>query len=361
MLSAVAAVVSALTYGLALQRRSFLLGVLGALDLAMFLGFFGAWLDRGSALGLAMFSLGGSALYLLFTRVATAPSDTNPAIPYAGGAVVCAAVSALAGLHVMADRWATHGVAGAAWPYAVALAALAASRVAGPGGSAARFVAAATLTLAPTLEALIRDELGFTLVALALGTGLLLAAALALAAVARRGAHRADVPRARRGPRGADDAGPAGARSPRRGGRRGRTGRVDHPHRGRARAAADLVRAHGAGAARAAGCWRCSASAPSSRCSPCACSATRGTSRRRPWSSAARRRRRRWGFTRRAAVLAVGATALGVNLWVQYFARLAGVLPLSVRLVGFGVGLLIGGVIYEQTLRRRMSALASWD
>jgi hypothetical protein len=37
------------------------------------------------------------------------------------------------------------------------------------------------------------------------------------------------------------------------------------------------------------------------------------------------------------------------------------VLPLSVRLVGFGVGLLLGGVTYEQSLRHRATALRTWE
>ena len=64
--------------------------------------------------------------------------------------------------------------------------------------------------------------------------------------------------------------------------------------------------------------------------------------------------------TRRAAVLLVSAAALIVNLWVQYFVRLVGVFPLSVRLVGFGVGLLVGGVLYEQQVKQRLSRLKDW-
>ena len=67
------------------------------------------------------------------------------------------------------------------------------------------------------------------------------------------------------------------------------------------------------------------------------------------------------GLTRRAAVMIVGATALLVNGWIQYFVRLADLLPLSVRLVGFGVGLLLGGVTYEQSLRHRATALRTWE
>jgi hypothetical protein len=65
--------------------------------------------------------------------------------------------------------------------------------------------------------------------------------------------------------------------------------------------------------------------------------------------------------TRRAAVLLVSAAALIVNLWIQYFVQLEGAFPLSVRLVGFGVGLLVGGVLYEQQVRHRISLLRDWN
>jgi hypothetical protein len=363
VLSAVAAVVSVLTYALALHRRSFLLGVLGALDLAMFLGFFGVWLDRGTAMGLAMYALAGSALYLLFARAATSKADSTPAVPYAGGVIVCAAVSALAGLHVMSDRWVTHGVAGAAWPYAVALAALAGSLLAGPGGGAARFVALATLTLAPIVESLVRDELGFTLAALVLGLVMLLAAALA-PSLRERGEARTEL-------MFLGLVGALGAPAMRalhaldRAGREGDTRSqgawitlaagaltlllISYVLTGRVkRAQHRMLEVTGLGALFALLTLR-------------VLTDTQDLFTAAVTLGGAAVATALGGFTRRAAVLAVGATALGVNLWVQYFVRLAGMLPLSVRLVGFGVGLLLGGVIYEQTLRRRMAALKDWD
>lgn len=363
VLSAVAAAVSVITYALALHRRSFLLGVLGALDLGMFLGFFGVWLDRGTALGLAMYALAGSALYLLFARAATSKADSTPALPYAGGVIVCALVSALAGLHVMAERWVTHGVAGAAWPYAVALAAVVGSLVAGPGGGAARFVALATLTLAPTVESLVRDELGFALAALVLGLVMLLAAALA-PSLRERGEARTEL-------LFLGLAGALGAPAMRALHALDRVGRegdarsegawitlaaaslslllISYALTGRVkRAQHRLLEVMGLGALFAVLTLRVLGDTQELF----AAAVTLGGAAVATALGA---------FTRRAAVLAVGATALGVNLWVQYFARLAGVLPLSVRLVGFGVGLLLGGVIYEQTLRRRMAALKDWD
>jgi hypothetical protein len=58
--------------------------------------------------------------------------------------------------------------------------------------------------------------------------------------------------------------------------------------------------------------------------------------------------------------MVVAAAWVIVNLWVQYFVRLEEVLPLSVRLVGFGVGLLVGGVLYEQEVRHRLSKPKDW-
>jgi hypothetical protein len=64
--------------------------------------------------------------------------------------------------------------------------------------------------------------------------------------------------------------------------------------------------------------------------------------------------------TRRAALLVCGAVGLFVNGWVQYFVRLEA-LPLSMRLVGFGVALLALGVLYEQRVRRHLPLLRDWN
>jgi hypothetical protein len=60
-------------------------------------------------------------------------------------------------------------------------------------------------------------------------------------------------------------------------------------------------------------------------------------------------------------VLLASVTALIIHLWIQYFVQLPGVFPLSVRLVGFGVGLLVGGVLYEQQVRHRLARLRDWN
>jgi hypothetical protein len=61
-------------------------------------------------------------------------------------------------------------------------------------------------------------------------------------------------------------------------------------------------------------------------------------------------------------VLLVGAgVTLLINGWIQYFMRLSDVLPSSVLLVGFGAGLLLIGVLYEQMLKKRLPELREWS
>ncbi len=65
-------------------------------------------------------------------------------------------------------------------------------------------------------------------------------------------------------------------------------------------------------------------------------------------------------FTRRATLVLLAAVALLLNLWIQYFAKLRHAFPTSVLVLGFGLSLLVFGVLYERRVRHLLPRLESW-
>ena len=63
---------------------------------------------------------------------------------------------------------------------------------------------------------------------------------------------------------------------------------------------------------------------------------------------------------RRATLVGFASSALLLNLWIQYFGKLKEVLPTSLLLVGFGLGLLAGGFSLERKVRALLPELKSW-
>ncbi len=365
VIAALAAVVSLVTYGLALLRRAGPFGVLAAMDVAVLCASLGAYLRTGSVMGPAAFALGVAGLYALLAQVASWREAKSTALPMALGAGGAAALSAFVGGVVMVDHWDTHGLLGAAWPFVVAAVAsvAVAAKASSPLKDAAAFVAGAIVVLAPTAEAMLRDELGFTLFAVGVG-GAVLVAALWRPELKERGEVRAEAllaglfgvmasPDARllhtigEG-RGEWLAGDSGARWVVMGAVSAGllatsyavTARVSRA-RYRLLEVGALVQLYGLLTLQVLAAHREAAPAALALGSSAGLLAL-------------------GAVTRRAAVLLISVAALIVNLWVQYFARLEGVFPLSVRLVGFGVGLLVGGVLYEQQVKQRLSRLKEW-
>jgi len=64
--------------------------------------------------------------------------------------------------------------------------------------------------------------------------------------------------------------------------------------------------------------------------------------------------------TRRATLVFLAAIALLVNLWIQYFEKLRDAFPTSVLVLGFGLGLLAFGVLYERRVKHLLPTLDSW-
>ena len=362
---ALAAVVAATTFGLALWRRSGPFGVLAAIDFAVFFGALGEYLRSGTVMGPAGYALAVAGAYAALAMVAVWRDAQPAAQPLALAQVIAAAISVAAGLAVLNGHWDTHGLLATAWPYLVAAAAALLLRAAAPVGTAATFTAGAILVLAPTAEALLRDERGFTVGAVAVGALVLLAALLrpelrarddarveavlaglfgVMAATDLRVFHAIDSSGSGSGwlgSHGLDWALLAAVSAALLALSYAVTARV-----GRARFRLLEIAALG----QFYGLLTLQTLATQHELQPAALVLA---------SSAALLTL--GVVTRRAAVMALSAAALILNAWIQYFVRLEDVFPLSVRLVGFGVGLLVGGVLYEQQLRHRLAQLRDWN
>jgi hypothetical protein len=359
-----AAAVSAPTYGLALWRRSGPFGALAALDLAVFFGCLGEHLKTGSVMGPPGYALAVAAGYAAAAMGAVWRDAKPAAQPLGLGMVLAAGGSALAGLWVLGGHWETHGLVGAAWPFAVAAAAATLARAPSPVGPMAAFVAGAVVVFAPTAEALMRGELGFTLGAVAVGA-LVLLAAVGWSALRERDDARAEALlaglfgvlvapcaralRAIEASRGSAWPGPHGAPWVVVGATAAGLLALSYASTGRvSRARYRLLEI--AALAQLYGLLTLQVLTTHDDFAPAALALA---------ASAALLTL--GAVTRRAAVMLVSAGALIVHLWIQYFVRLLGVFPLSVRLVGFGVGLLVGGVLYEQQVRHRLARLRDWN
>lgn len=67
------------------------------------------------------------------------------------------------------------------------------------------------------------------------------------------------------------------------------------------------------------------------------------------------------GVTRERLMLVAGAVVgLTINAWVQYFARLHGVLPTPLLMIGFGLSILVAGVLYERKVKGLLQGMKGW-
>jgi hypothetical protein len=65
-------------------------------------------------------------------------------------------------------------------------------------------------------------------------------------------------------------------------------------------------------------------------------------------------------WQRRALLVAAASTMLFLNLWLQYFAKLHDQLPTFGLLLGFGLGLVAFGLLYERRVKHALPALKTW-
>ncbi len=64
---------------------------------------------------------------------------------------------------------------------------------------------------------------------------------------------------------------------------------------------------------------------------------------------------------RHVVIVALASGALLLNLWIQYFQKLRDTFPTAVLVIGFGIGLLVAGVIYERKIRHVLPKLKEWS
>jgi len=355
-----AGLVAGVTYALGLWRRAQGLVVLATLDLVVFFAALGHHLRTGSVMGLPAYTLAVAAGYAVLAAGASRRGPDTLGSPLALLAGIGAALSACAGVFVMAAHPETHRLPGAVWPYGVALAAALLSRGAGSLGTVALWVAGAVVVLAPTAEAMVYETLPMAVGAVGFGAAVVLGA---LVSAREKRGHEAPVEVLLVGLLGMlavpglrlvsamlhthedGDVGRWGALV-------GTTalgllatafvatGRVARDNH-RLLELAAVVTGLGALSLQVL----CTLDPIEPALATLGCAAVLAVY---GW------------FGRRAVVFVAGTLALLVHGWVQYFVRLEAVLPMSIRLVGFGVGLLVAGVVYEQRLRPRVAALRQW-
>ncbi len=356
------AVVSAVTYALALGRRAAPLAVVATLDLCVFFGALGDYLHTGSVMGPPGYALVVAAGYSLLAAGATRRGPDALAGPLGLAAGLAAVLSAGLGVLVMHNHPESHREVGALWPYLVALCAAVLSRAGGPLGAVALFVAGGLVMVVPTGEAFVRDTLGMAGIAVAVGA-LVVAGTLRSARLQQRPAAQSEallgglagmlcVPGLRLAalltrpePTDLSEAGPWWGLVVATGcgllvAAYAVTDRVRRDHHRLLEAAAVLSLL---GALTLQVVATLDPLAPALAALGCALALAL------------------YGFVgRRAVVFLAGVGGLVIHGWIQYFVRLQDVLPLSIRLVGFGVGLLVAGVVYEQQLRPRVVILRDW-
>ncbi len=64
---------------------------------------------------------------------------------------------------------------------------------------------------------------------------------------------------------------------------------------------------------------------------------------------------------RHVVIVALASGALLLNLWIQYFQKLRDTFPTAVLVIGFGIGLLVAGVLYERKIRHILPKLKDWS
>lgn len=65
--------------------------------------------------------------------------------------------------------------------------------------------------------------------------------------------------------------------------------------------------------------------------------------------------------SKRAALVLAAAIGLLVNLSIQYFAKLSDVFPIFLLVLGFGLGFLALGILYERKIRHLLPELKTWS
>lgn len=353
-------------FALGWARRSPAFGALAAAHFAVFTFCLGEVLKSDTKTGPALYALGVALAYALVAVVGHKARGAVLGAPFAVGACIVGWVSALAGLVlVFDDDWL---VFGAAWPYAVAAVAVGLALVAPVGyrSAAAWVTAGGVLAVAPTVAALAQHErfaplavavaTGFALVVVAFRFGPIARESSRQTATALIGITNATVPTTLLFLGGCTSADGLAM--------------LSGPH-GRNMVALVVVSALLVGSSYVFG--KSAVKKEAYRVLELA-----GLSQLfGAFTFASAIRYDDWFYpavcvsvgavvlalgvgTRRATLAVLASVALVANLSIQYFAKLRDAVPLSLLVLGFGVVLLVGGVLYERRVRHLLPRLREW-
>ncbi len=372
--------VTGVTWGLAVARGSAILGSLAALDAIAAWAFLGDLLSSRSDTGPPVFLLLVAAGYAALTWAGDRLGGRRPAVPTAIAACGAACVSGLSTLWIVADQWYHDDLRlfGSVWPYVPIAAALGVVWLVRPGvyRTIACVAAGLLLTLVPTLSALFGYRSIVYVQAAVLVGGAALGAAFFLPAVAERSGRQLLV--AILGTLQAVFA----------------TGILALVHcggRGGRELLDDLLASPG-GLLDTRFAWLSAAIGVATGLVGVAALLSRRA--RRPlayrfveaagillfffvltilslletddvvyplvvlgWGTGLLVA----GILGERVMLVLGAVVgLSLNAWVQYFARLHGVLPTPLLMIGFGLSILVAGVLYERKVKGLLAGMKGW-
>jgi hypothetical protein len=65
-------------------------------------------------------------------------------------------------------------------------------------------------------------------------------------------------------------------------------------------------------------------------------------------------------WRRHLLLVVIPGAVLVLNAWIQYFEKLSDDVPLALLLIGFGVSVLVGGVLFERKVRPFLPEMRTW-
>lgn len=374
---AIATVVTGVTWTFAVTRASAVLGTLAALDAIFAWAVLGDLLSTGGDTGPPVFLLISAAGYCALAGAAHGLGGRRPAVPLALLAMGAASLSGLWGYPLITERWDDDWIFGSVWPYVVlGVACGAAWLTTGVYRVLACIPAVLLAVLTPTISALCGyEQVGYLQVAVLLGLGSLCAGFLYPPVAAREGPQLL-----------AAIYGAAQATIP-----SGILALVHCGGRGGRELLEDALASQGA-LLDTRFVWLSAALGVSGGL--VAAGVLLGSRARRPLAYrlvelagiglfffvltilslgeqedvvypllilAGGTALLVVGVTRERLMLVAGAVVgLTLNAWVQYFARLHGVLPTPLLMIGFGLSILVAGVLYERKVKGLLAGMKGW-
>jgi hypothetical protein len=356
---------SAIAFALAWARRSAAFGAFAAVHVAVFAACLGEVVRSDTKTGLALYGLAVAFGYAVVGFAGHKARGSLLGMPFALGACVCAWISALAGLAVIFDD--KQVLFGTAWPYGVAVAAIGIGLATpAPYRNVAWVTAGGVLTVSPPVAALVQHEhIGFLALAVATGFALVVAAfrfgpiardagsqtatvligvvnaALPTTLLFLVGCTETDGLPTLLGPHGRSLVALVGVSALLVG--------CGYAF-GKAATKKEVYRLlELAGLAQFFGAFTVASAIRYDDWFYAACCIGAGTAVLALGVG-----------TRRATLAVLASVALVANLSIQYFAKLRDAMPISMLVIGFGLALLVGGVLYERRVHSLLPRLREW-